>query len=120
MRPLKLKLSAARAPADVDVGGRVLLRRGDRAEQRAVVELAVQVHVQRRTSQRRRRRSTKYQVLACSVVAPYRNMLPPELLVSLKPIVRGPRSTVVSSWIADLATRAWRRSPHHRPGTPPS
>ena len=37
---------------------------------------------------------------------PVAEHLPPELLVSLNPIVRGPRSTVVSSWIADLGARS--------------
>ena len=48
IRPLRVVAVGARAPTDVDVGRRVLLRRRDRAEQRAVVQLAVQIHVQRR------------------------------------------------------------------------
>ena len=43
---VEVEVAETRAAADVDVGRRVLLGRGDRAEQRAVVELAVQIHVQ--------------------------------------------------------------------------
>ena len=43
---VEVEAVGTRAAADVDVGRRVLLGRGDRAEQRAVVELAVQIHVQ--------------------------------------------------------------------------
>ena len=44
--PLKLNTGKSCALADVDVCGGVLLRRGDRALQHAVVELAVEVDVQ--------------------------------------------------------------------------
>src|SRR3954447_2722501 len=45
---VEVEAAPAWTPADIHVRGRVLLARGDRADQRAVVQLTVQIHMQRR------------------------------------------------------------------------
>ena len=97
MRPLKVEARSARALTDVDVGRRVLLGGGDGAHQRAVVELAVEVDVQGL-----RRGVVDPGDVVPGVGLQRRGAVAEHLaagaLVSLKPIVRGPVSMVVSSW----------------------